>query len=289
MIVLTHHRKALIMALVSLGGILLLAESRAMAQVPAAAARETTLKAEVSNQIDSMQKQAQVMVDTVFSFGELGFQEVETTKYLTGILEKEGFRDRARRRRHPHRVGGHLGPGKARHLAGLGRGRHPAGLAEARRRLPRAADRRRARARRRPQLRRAAQYPRRALREENHGARAPAGHAPAMGGHRRRTGRRESALRSRRTVQQRGRGPLRARQRQLQRSVWRISYRDRPGIGRIHIPGRSRPCRRCTLARPQRAGRRRTDGRRLEFPPRTPAHRRSAPTTSSPTAATSPT
>ena len=91
MIVLTHHRKALTMALVSLGGILLLAESRAMAQVPAAAARETTLKAEVSNQIDSMQKQAQVMVDTVFSFGELGFQEVETTKYLTGILEKEGF------------------------------------------------------------------------------------------------------------------------------------------------------------------------------------------------------
>jgi aminobenzoyl-glutamate utilization protein B len=32
------------------------------------------------------------MVDTVFSFGELGFQELETSKYLTGILEKEGFR-----------------------------------------------------------------------------------------------------------------------------------------------------------------------------------------------------
>src|SRR5437899_2833372 len=39
-----------------------------------------------------MKKQAQVMVDTVFSFGELGFQELETSKYLTGILEKEGFR-----------------------------------------------------------------------------------------------------------------------------------------------------------------------------------------------------
>ena len=31
------------------------------------------------------------MVDQVFSFGELGFQEVETSKYLTGILEKNGF------------------------------------------------------------------------------------------------------------------------------------------------------------------------------------------------------
>ena len=39
-----------------------------------------------------MRKQTQVMIDMVFSFGELGFQEVETSKYLTGILEKEGFR-----------------------------------------------------------------------------------------------------------------------------------------------------------------------------------------------------
>jgi len=39
-----------------------------------------------------MSKQAQVMVDMVFSFAELGFQEVETSKYLTGVLEKEGFK-----------------------------------------------------------------------------------------------------------------------------------------------------------------------------------------------------
>jgi aminobenzoyl-glutamate utilization protein B len=32
------------------------------------------------------------MVDQVFSFGELGFQEFETSKYLTGILRKNGFR-----------------------------------------------------------------------------------------------------------------------------------------------------------------------------------------------------
>src|SRR5215510_9493065 len=49
-------------------------------------------KTQVVSDIDAMAKQTQVMVDMVFSFGELGFQEVETSKYLTGILEKEGFK-----------------------------------------------------------------------------------------------------------------------------------------------------------------------------------------------------
>src|SRR4029453_16400115 len=49
-------------------------------------------KAQVVRDVDAMAKQTQVMVDTVFSFGELGFQEFETSKYLTGILEKEGFK-----------------------------------------------------------------------------------------------------------------------------------------------------------------------------------------------------
>jgi len=50
------------------------------------------MKADLAGQIDGMKKQAQVMVDSIFSFGELGFQEFETSKYLSGILEKEGFR-----------------------------------------------------------------------------------------------------------------------------------------------------------------------------------------------------
>ncbi len=33
----------------------------------------------------------QVMTDTVFSYGELGFQEFETQKYLTGVLKDNGF------------------------------------------------------------------------------------------------------------------------------------------------------------------------------------------------------
>ncbi len=63
----------------------------ALPQAKPSAEREAAIKADLSGQIDGMKKQAQVMVDTVFSFGELGFQEFETSKYLTGILEKEGF------------------------------------------------------------------------------------------------------------------------------------------------------------------------------------------------------
>jgi aminobenzoyl-glutamate utilization protein B len=49
-------------------------------------------KAQVVRDVEAMKKQTQVMNDMVFSFGELGFQEFETSKYLTGILEREGFR-----------------------------------------------------------------------------------------------------------------------------------------------------------------------------------------------------
>jgi aminobenzoyl-glutamate utilization protein B len=71
---------------------LALAACTALAQTNPAAAREAGIKADLAGQIDGMKKQAQVMADTVFSFGELGFQEFETSKYLSGILEKEGFR-----------------------------------------------------------------------------------------------------------------------------------------------------------------------------------------------------
>ena len=51
-----------------------------------------TWKKEVISSLNQKQKTAQEMVDMVFSFSELGFQEVETSAYLTGILEKNGFK-----------------------------------------------------------------------------------------------------------------------------------------------------------------------------------------------------
>lgn len=66
----------------------------ALSTVPAAAQTDKTAayKADAVRGVDEMAKMAQVMVDSVFSFGELGFQEVETSKYLTGILEQNGFK-----------------------------------------------------------------------------------------------------------------------------------------------------------------------------------------------------
>ena len=65
----------------------------ALIATPVAAqnARLDALKAEVARDVDSRAKFIQQMVDQVFSYGELGFQEFETSKYLSGILEKNGF------------------------------------------------------------------------------------------------------------------------------------------------------------------------------------------------------
>jgi aminobenzoyl-glutamate utilization protein B len=71
--------------------VLLLGAACALGQTKLSPEKEAAMKADLVGQIDAMKKQAQVMIDSVFSFGELGFQEFETSKYLTGILEKEGF------------------------------------------------------------------------------------------------------------------------------------------------------------------------------------------------------
>src|ERR1044071_6627763 len=71
---------------------LLLFAAAAWAQPKVPPDKEASMKADLAGQIDGMKKQGQVMVDSVFSFAELGFQEFETSKYLTAILEKDGFR-----------------------------------------------------------------------------------------------------------------------------------------------------------------------------------------------------
>jgi aminobenzoyl-glutamate utilization protein B len=49
------------------------------------------LKREAIEKVEARQKLAQVMVDSIFSFGELGFQEFETSRYVTSVLEENGF------------------------------------------------------------------------------------------------------------------------------------------------------------------------------------------------------
>ncbi|CCG99554.1 amidohydrolase [Fibrella aestuarina BUZ 2] len=57
----------------------------------AAATPLDKLKAEAIAAVEARKDQAQQINDMLFSFSELGFQEVETYTYLTTLLEKEGF------------------------------------------------------------------------------------------------------------------------------------------------------------------------------------------------------
>jgi aminobenzoyl-glutamate utilization protein B len=75
----------------------LLAVPAVSAQQPAAPApapnpRLEALKREAVADVESRSVFTQQMVDQIFSFGELGFQEVETSKYLVDLLRREGFR-----------------------------------------------------------------------------------------------------------------------------------------------------------------------------------------------------
>jgi aminobenzoyl-glutamate utilization protein B len=56
-----------------------------------AEARLNALKTEATAGVEELRGLTQQMVDSVFSFGELGFQEFETSKYLTNILRQHGF------------------------------------------------------------------------------------------------------------------------------------------------------------------------------------------------------
>jgi aminobenzoyl-glutamate utilization protein B len=53
--------------------------------------RLLSLKDDAVNDVESRRVFTQQMVDQIFSFSELGFQEVETHAYLVNLLRKEGF------------------------------------------------------------------------------------------------------------------------------------------------------------------------------------------------------
>jgi aminobenzoyl-glutamate utilization protein B len=51
-----------------------------------------SMKQQAVSNVESHAKLAQVMVDTVFSYAELGYHEVLSSAYLSGILEQNGFK-----------------------------------------------------------------------------------------------------------------------------------------------------------------------------------------------------
>ncbi|WP_421976448.1 amidohydrolase [Roseivirga seohaensis] len=70
---------------------LLFTSSFAFAQKKYSEKQITKLKNEVAQIVEDNHRQTQVMIDKIFSFAELGFQEYESSKYLTGILRANGF------------------------------------------------------------------------------------------------------------------------------------------------------------------------------------------------------
>lgn len=49
------------------------------------------LRTEVLADVERMHRQAQQMIDMLFSFGELGYHEVESSRYLVDLLRRNGF------------------------------------------------------------------------------------------------------------------------------------------------------------------------------------------------------
>nr|WP_229366035.1 amidohydrolase [Fibrisoma montanum] len=70
---------------------LVLGQAKKTPKPTAAQSRIDKLKQEAVSAVDARKEQAQQINDMLFSFSELGFQEEESFKYLTTLLEKEGF------------------------------------------------------------------------------------------------------------------------------------------------------------------------------------------------------
>src|SRR5947208_15829255 len=65
--------------------------SPSLLAAPPDPAKIDAMKADLIGKVASLKTRSQIMNDQIFSFAELGFQEFETSKYLTETLAHEGF------------------------------------------------------------------------------------------------------------------------------------------------------------------------------------------------------
>lgn len=77
--------------LAATAGMLTIAMASSAGAADISAGKLKVLKTEAVAGVESRAKLAQVMNDKIFSFGELGFQETETSAYITKVLEDNGF------------------------------------------------------------------------------------------------------------------------------------------------------------------------------------------------------
>ena len=86
----TSRRRWARTALVALAVALSLPATLPAQALPDSAKLEA-LKVEALRRVEGRAKQVQEIVDMLFSFSELGMQEFETQRYITDLLQREGF------------------------------------------------------------------------------------------------------------------------------------------------------------------------------------------------------
>jgi len=84
-------RFSALLALVSLSATLPVTAQDEAIEVEGPPPALSGLQAEAARKVGDKQKLTQEIVDSLFSFSELGFQEFETQRYLTELLEANGF------------------------------------------------------------------------------------------------------------------------------------------------------------------------------------------------------
>ena len=82
------------------------------------------LKKDVIAEVEKRRELTQQMVDSIFSFSELGFQEIRDAAVHDRHPREGRIHRAARRRRHSDVVGGEMGIGQAGHLDGDRHRRH---------------------------------------------------------------------------------------------------------------------------------------------------------------------
>ncbi len=235
--------------------------AQASSQAPSITSEQIAeLKQQILKEVDGNAKLVQVMIDTMYSYGELGFQEFETSKYLTTLLEKNGFKVE-------HGISGIPTAWMATWGSGDGSRLYSAGIAEARCCISRSDYSWRSRSWRRAQLRPGRKHRRRVGREGCDDEKSSVRHHQNLARSRGRVAWKQSLLRSRRLFQGHRCGVVLACWRQPGSLVWRI-FQQWSGLVSVQLPWRERTFRGRSVARTQRARCCGVDGRRLELPPR---------------------
>ncbi len=224
------------------------------------------LKRDVASEVESRRVFTQQLVDSLFSYSELGFQETETQRHLTDTLVREGF-DVQR---------SYAGVPTA-WVAKWGSGRPIIALGTDIDGLPTTPTRCRASSRARSWSRglratgrATTPHHRRALGEEDHGSGEVAGNARAVAGCGRGSAWLQGALREGRSLQGCRCRAVRPRRERAGHELGR-GRRQRHGVGRVHVQRLELARGSGAVAGQERARRRRADGHRLELQTGAPA------------------